>query len=69
VKIPRDLAIVGFDDIAAAAAAIPPLSTIRVDKEALGRTGIELLLQQTDDNPSQLTVPVDLIARASSSDH
>jgi len=69
VKIPRDLAIVGFDDIAAAAAAIPSLSTIRVDKEALGRTGVELLLQQTDDNPSQLTVPVDLIARASSFDH
>jgi DNA-binding LacI/PurR family transcriptional regulator len=37
LKIPHDIAIVGFDDIAAAAAAIPPLSTVRVDKEALPR--------------------------------
>jgi DNA-binding LacI/PurR family transcriptional regulator len=69
LTVPRDIAIVGFDDIAAAATAIPPLSTIRVDKEALGRTGIELLLHQPDAHPSQLTVPVDLIARASSSDY
>jgi DNA-binding LacI/PurR family transcriptional regulator len=69
MRIPSDLAIVGFDDIAAAAAAIPPLSTIRVDKEALGRAGIESLLNKPDDdNPSQITVPVELIVRESSYD-
>ncbi|HZX25888.1 MAG TPA: LacI family DNA-binding transcriptional regulator [Telluria sp.] len=68
MKIPYDLAIIGFDDIAAAAAAIPPLSTMRVDKEALGRAGVELLLNRADDNPSQITVPVELIVRESSYD-
>lgn len=66
IKVPQDIAIVGFDDIAAAAAANPSLSTVRVDKEALGRSGIELLLQKPDETPTQITVPVDLIVRDSS---
>lgn len=68
MKIPHDIAIVGFDDIAAAAAAIPPLSTIRVDKEALGRVGVELLLHKPDENLSHITVPVEMIVRESSCD-
>lgn len=68
LRIPYDLAIVGFDDIAAAAAAIPPLSTVRVDKEALGRAGIESLLNTSSENPSPITVPVEMIVRESSYD-
>jgi DNA-binding LacI/PurR family transcriptional regulator len=68
LKVPYDIAIVGFDDIGAAAAAIPPLSTIRVDKEALGRAGVELLLHKSEDGPSQITVPVEMIVRESSCD-
>ncbi|WP_342114223.1 LacI family DNA-binding transcriptional regulator [Pseudoduganella sp. OTU4001] len=68
MKIPHDIAIVGFDDIAAAAAAIPPLSTIHVDKEELGRAGIELLLHKTDETPPHITVPVEMIVRESSYD-
>jgi DNA-binding LacI/PurR family transcriptional regulator len=69
LKVPHDIAVVGFDDIAAAAAANPPLSTIRVDKEALGRSAAELLLHTPDDNPSQITVPVAMIVRESSDDN
>jgi DNA-binding LacI/PurR family transcriptional regulator len=68
MKIPHDIAIVGFDDIAAAAAAIPPLSTVRMDKEALGRAGVDLLLHKPEENLSQMTVPVQLIVRESSCD-
>jgi len=68
MKVPHDIAIVGFDDISSAAAAIPPLSTIHVDKEDLGRAGIELLLQKPEENPSQITMPVELIVRESSCD-
>ncbi|WP_035373044.1 LacI family DNA-binding transcriptional regulator [Pseudoduganella violaceinigra] len=68
MKIPHDIAIVGFDDISSASAAIPPLSTIHVDKEELGRAGIQLLLQKPDENPSQITLPVNLIVRESSCD-
>jgi len=68
MKIPHDIAIVGFDDISSASAAIPPLSTIHVDKEDLGRAGIELLLQKPEEDPSQITMPVELIVRESSCD-
>jgi DNA-binding LacI/PurR family transcriptional regulator len=68
MKIPHDIAIVGFDDIAAATAAIPPLSTVRVDKEALGRAGVDLLLHKPEESPSQITVPVEMIVRESSCD-
>jgi DNA-binding LacI/PurR family transcriptional regulator len=67
LKVPQEIAIVGFDDIAAAAAANPPLSTVRVGKEALGQAGIELLLNKPDQNLSQTIAPVELIIRASSS--
>jgi DNA-binding LacI/PurR family transcriptional regulator len=66
LRVPQDIAIIGFDDIPAAAHATPPLSTIAVDKEALGRRGVELLLEES---PAELEVhlPVHLIARASTS--
>jgi len=68
LRIPSDLAIVGFDDIAAAAAAIPPLSTVRVDKEALGRAGVECLLHKPEEQSPQITLPVEMIVRESSYD-
>jgi DNA-binding LacI/PurR family transcriptional regulator len=63
-RVPEDIAIVGFDDIPAAALAMPPLTTIAGDKEALGARGVELLL---DDSPHEIEVrlPVRLVARAS----
>jgi DNA-binding LacI/PurR family transcriptional regulator len=68
IKIPYQIAIVGFEDIAAAAAAIAPLSTIRLDTEALGRAGVELLLNKPDEHPSHITLPVEMIVRESSCD-
>jgi DNA-binding LacI/PurR family transcriptional regulator len=46
LKVPADIAIVGFDDISGAAQAIPPLSSIAIDKEALGAAGVALLLDK-----------------------
>ena len=68
LRVPSDLAIVGFDDIAAASAAIPPLSTVRVDKEGLGRTGVESLLRKPDEQVSQIILPVEMVIRESSYD-
>ncbi|TKC89404.1 LacI family transcriptional regulator [Trinickia terrae] len=64
LRVPHDIAIVGFDDIPAAAHSAPTLTTISVDKEALGARGVELLLEES---PAQLEVrlPVQLVARAS----
>jgi DNA-binding LacI/PurR family transcriptional regulator len=68
LKVPDDIAIVGFDDIEAASYATPPLTTVRVDKEALGRLGVELLLSEPGQTPIQ-SAPVELVVRASSADH
>jgi len=65
LRVPADIALVGFDDIPAAATAQPPLSTLRVDKEALGRAGVELILRG-DELPQQSVLPVELVLRASS---
>jgi DNA-binding LacI/PurR family transcriptional regulator len=65
LKVPSDIAIVGFDDISAAAQAIPPLSSIAIDKEALGAAGVELLLEK---QTAESTLPVQLIVRESSYD-
>lgn len=46
LRVPKDVAIVGYDDIDFAAAAAVPLSSIRQPRERLGRTGAELLLQE-----------------------
>lgn len=65
LRVPQDIAVVGFDDIPAAAAAQPPLSTLRVDKEGLGRAGVDLLMRGHE-LPQQATLPVELVVRGSS---
>jgi DNA-binding LacI/PurR family transcriptional regulator len=65
LRVPHDIAIVGFDDIPAAGYSPTPLSTLRVDKESLGRTGVELILRGTE-MPQETTLPVELVVRASS---
>ncbi|MBN3775421.1 substrate-binding domain-containing protein, partial [Burkholderia sp. Se-20378] len=57
--------VVGFDNIPAAAHASPPLTTLAVDKEALGRRGVELLLAEAPER-TEISLPVELIVRASS---
>jgi DNA-binding LacI/PurR family transcriptional regulator/anti-anti-sigma regulatory factor len=50
-RIPADLAIVGFDDTAAAQAATPPLTTVRQRFDAIGSTAAQLLLSQIAGRP------------------
>ncbi|HID89624.1 MAG TPA: LacI family transcriptional regulator [Anaerolineales bacterium] len=68
LRVPEDIAIVGFDDIAAARFVSPPLTTIRVPAFALGWTAGELLIRIIEhDRPEQTQVllETDLIVRRS----
>jgi LacI family transcriptional regulator len=46
VRVPEDLAIVGYDDIEFAAAAAVPLTSVRKPRQLLGRRAAELLLDE-----------------------
>jgi LacI family transcriptional regulator len=48
VRVPEDMAIIGYDDIAFAAAAAVPLSSIRQPRAELGRRAAELLLAEIE---------------------
>ena len=50
VAVPRDVAIVGYDDIDFATAAAVPLTSVRQPRERLGRTATELLIAETMDD-------------------
>ena len=49
VKVPEDLAIVGYDDIDFAAAAAVPLTSVRQPRVQLGQAAMELLLDEAAD--------------------
>ncbi|PKA41944.1 LacI family transcriptional regulator [Rhizobium sullae] len=49
LRVPKDFAIVGFDDLPCALMTNPPLSTMRVDRAALGREAIGLMMSRFRD--------------------
>jgi LacI family transcriptional regulator len=68
LRIPEDLAIVGYDDIDFAAAAAVPLTSVRQPRLQLGRTATELLLDEVsnpDHEHQQILFTPELVARAS----
>lgn len=46
IRVPEDLAIVGYDDIEFAAAAAVPLTSVRQPRHQIGRTAAQLLLEE-----------------------
>jgi LacI family transcriptional regulator len=69
LRIPDDVAVVGFDDIPLAAHTDPPLTTIRQPMRQMGETAARLLLSQLDGASLPAvpqTIPTTLIIRGSS---
>jgi DNA-binding LacI/PurR family transcriptional regulator len=67
-RVPRDLSVVGFDDIPEAAYFTPPLTTIRQDFETMGRRSMALLAQQihaTSLAEAAATLDAELVVRQS----
>ncbi len=52
LKVPDDVAVVGFDNLAVGQAVTPSLTTVAVDRQRMGRKAVELLirLEQERDN-------------------
>ncbi len=46
LRIPEDVAVIGFDDVEDAQFTAPPLTSIAPDKAAIGRLAVELLIQR-----------------------
>lgn len=66
-RVPDDVAVVGFDDVPAAATASPPLTTVRQEIELMGRRMARLLLDRLDGRtePVQEVLPTRLVVRDS----
>lgn len=68
LRVPKDVSIVGFDDLDVAQVLEPPLTTMRADADLLGATAFELLAERMADATSsarRVVQPVTLVERAS----
>jgi LacI family transcriptional regulator len=66
--VPKDVAIIGFDDVSSAALCEPPLTTIYVPKQYLGEVAmqrVQALLQGDATSPVKIEVSTRLIKRQS----
>jgi DNA-binding LacI/PurR family transcriptional regulator len=66
-RVPDDVAVVGFDDVALAATASPPLTTVRQPWEQMTRTLVELLRRRIAGSvePEHVVLAPTLVRRAS----
>lgn len=51
VRVPQQVAIVGFNDLAGSADSVPRLTTVRTPREQMGRMAAQLLLALIDHEP------------------
>ncbi|NML54561.1 LacI family transcriptional regulator [Streptomyces sp. R302] len=66
LRVPEDLSVTGFDDMALATAVEPELTTVRLPAEEFGRRGMEALLAVLTGEPARSDVlPAELVPRGS----
>ena len=64
-RVPDDVAVIGYDDIAMARYCQPPLSTVRQPIEAAGKTIIDMLMAQLEgERPQPVQLPTELVQRS-----
>ncbi|MGO1770966.1 MAG: LacI family DNA-binding transcriptional regulator [Microbacterium sp.] len=70
VRVPEDIALVGYDDIAFAQSTVVPLTSVRQPAQLIGSTALGLLADLADDPdraPETIEFEPELVVRASSS--
>jgi DNA-binding LacI/PurR family transcriptional regulator len=66
VDVPRQVAVVGFDDIPAASVTNPPLTTVMQDTRRAGELLVETLLRQiSGESAGNSVIPTKLVVRKS----
>ena len=68
LRVPRDVSVVGFDDIRFARCVQPPLTTVAQPMRAIGEGAVELLLKILEsggERPTSVTLPHTLTIRSS----
>jgi LacI family transcriptional regulator len=68
IRVPEEIAIIGFDDIDFASAAVVPLSSVRQPSQLMGETALRILLSEIaepDGDAQQVVFEPELIVRAS----
>lgn len=69
LRVPEDVAVVGFDDIPAAALFDPPLTTVRQPAQEMGATAARLLFDLIEGravDTEEVVLPTELVVRRSS---
>jgi DNA-binding LacI/PurR family transcriptional regulator len=67
-RVPEDVSVVGFDDMAESDSFWPPLTTVHQDFDVVGRRSMELLLAEIEEGPATpdtSLVPTRLVVRSS----
>ncbi|MCU1413471.1 MAG: LacI family transcriptional regulator [Microbacteriaceae bacterium] len=70
LHVPHDIALIGYDDIDFASAAVVPMSSIRQPSAMIGGTAVEILLEEAADPtlaPRQIVFQPELVIRESTS--
>ena len=68
LRVPEDVAVVGFDDIPSAAHAVPALTTVRQPLRQMGTMAAHMLLDHFAGTPmphTPTTIPTELVVRGS----
>ncbi|HEY1486817.1 MAG TPA: LacI family DNA-binding transcriptional regulator [Micromonosporaceae bacterium] len=68
LRVPDDIAVVGFDDVPSAAHTVPPLTTVRQPLRQMGATAAHMLLDHFAGTPMPQTptvIPTELTIRGS----
>ncbi len=67
LRVPDDVSLVGFDDIDLCHYTIPPLTTVRQDRVAMGRGAVQRLIAMIEgtEEASPLILPTQLVVRKS----
>ncbi|MGO4533796.1 LacI family DNA-binding transcriptional regulator [Leifsonia sp. 2MCAF36] len=67
-RVPEDVSVVGFDDMAESDSFWPPLTTVHQEFEAIGRRALDLLIAEIEERPEPVRSSVQhtrLVVRAS----